>query len=69
MAFVREDPAQAYRMAIDAARIVKAGLPVVLAVLHDRAGHGAPRPRAGSAPAGHCVVSDPHPCTQSLRAA
>ncbi len=38
MAFVREDPAQAYRMAIDAARIVKAGLPVVLAVLHDRAG-------------------------------
>ena len=38
MAFVREDPAQAYRMAIDAARIVQAGLPVVLAVLHDRAG-------------------------------
>ena len=38
MAFVREDPAQAYRMAIDVARIVQAGLPVVLAVLHDRAG-------------------------------
>ncbi len=38
MTFVREDPAQSYRMAIDAARIVHAGLPVVLAVLHDRAG-------------------------------
>lgn len=38
MAFVRKDPAQSYRMAIDVARIVRAGLPVVLAVLHDRAG-------------------------------
>ena len=38
MAFVREDPAHTYRLAIDVARIVQAGLPVVLAVLHDRAG-------------------------------
>lgn len=38
MAFVQTDPAQAFRLAIDAARIAQAGLPTVLAVLHDRAG-------------------------------
>lgn len=38
MAFVQVDPAQAFRLAIDTARIAQAGLPAVLAVLHDRAG-------------------------------
>jgi len=37
-AFVQADPARPYRLALDAARITGAGLPVVLAVLHDRAG-------------------------------
>ncbi|MFI8618133.1 methyltransferase domain-containing protein [Acidovorax sp. NPDC077693] len=38
MAFVQEDPAKPYRLALDVARIHAARLPVVLAVLHDRAG-------------------------------
>ena len=38
MAFVQADPAQPYRLALDVARITQAHLPVVLAVLHDRAG-------------------------------
>ncbi|WP_298214173.1 methyltransferase domain-containing protein [Acidovorax sp.] len=38
MAFVQTDPAQPYRLALDVARILRAQLPVVLAVLHDRAG-------------------------------
>ncbi len=38
MNFVQEDPAQPYRLAIDIARMRQAHLPVVLAVLHDRAG-------------------------------
>lgn len=37
-AFVQTDPARPYRLALDVARIRDAGLPVVLAVLHDRAG-------------------------------
>ncbi len=37
-AFVRTDPAAPYRLALDAARITEAGQPLVLAVLHDRAG-------------------------------
>ncbi len=37
-AFVQQDPAKPYRLALDAARIQEAGKPVVLAVLHDRAG-------------------------------
>ncbi|AVS86004.1 glycosyl transferase family 2 [Paracidovorax avenae] len=37
-AFVRADPAAPYRLALDAARITEAGKPLVLAVLHDRAG-------------------------------
>lgn len=36
--FVRDDPAWAARHAVDLARIRAAGLPCVLAVLHDRAG-------------------------------
>lgn len=38
MAFVQADPAQPYRLALDMARIQQVQLPVVLAVLHDRAG-------------------------------
>jgi methionine biosynthesis protein MetW len=38
MAFVQADPARPYRLALDLARIAQAHLPVVLAVLHDRAG-------------------------------
>ena len=38
MAFVQADPAQPYRLALDVARITQTQLPVVLAVLHDRAG-------------------------------
>ena len=38
MAFVQADPAQPYRLALDVARIANTQLPVVLAVLHDRAG-------------------------------
>ncbi|CAN7507694.1 methyltransferase domain-containing protein [Acidovorax delafieldii] len=38
MAFVQADPAQPYRLALDMARIQRAQRPVVLAVLHDRAG-------------------------------
>lgn len=38
MAFVQADPAQPCRLALDVARINQARLPVVLAVLHDRAG-------------------------------
>ena len=38
MAFVQADPAQPYRLALDVARITQAHRPVVLAVLHDRAG-------------------------------
>ncbi|PJI99187.1 GT2 family glycosyltransferase [Acidovorax sp. 69] len=38
MAFVQADPAQPYRLALDMARIQQAQRPVVLAVLHDRAG-------------------------------
>ncbi|RYF54893.1 MAG: glycosyltransferase, partial [Comamonadaceae bacterium] len=37
-AFVQADPARPYRLALDAARIAESGLPVVLNVLHDRAG-------------------------------
>ena len=37
-AFVQADPARPYRLALDAARIVESGLPVILNVLHDRAG-------------------------------
>ncbi|HRP19774.1 MAG TPA: methyltransferase domain-containing protein [Alicycliphilus sp.] len=37
-AFVQADPARPYRLALDVARIREAHLPVVLAVLHDRAG-------------------------------
>jgi GT2 family glycosyltransferase/2-polyprenyl-3-methyl-5-hydroxy-6-metoxy-1,4-benzoquinol methylase len=37
-AFVQADPARPYRLALDVARIHDAALPVVLAVLHDRAG-------------------------------
>lgn len=36
--FVQADPARPYRLALDVARIRNAQLPVVLAVLHDRAG-------------------------------
>ena len=36
--FVREDPARLARTAVDAARILAPGLPVVLSVLHDRQG-------------------------------
>ena len=36
--FLARDPAGPYRLALDVARIASAGLPVVLAVLHDRAG-------------------------------
>ncbi|MCW5256784.1 glycosyltransferase [Verminephrobacter aporrectodeae subsp. tuberculatae] len=38
MAFVQADPARLYRLALDVARITRSKLPVVLAVLHDRAG-------------------------------
>jgi len=38
MVFVQTDPAQPCRLALDVARINQAQLPVVLAVLHDRAG-------------------------------
>ena len=38
MAFVQADPAQPYRFALDLARALAPQLPVVLAVLHDRAG-------------------------------
>ena len=38
MAFVRQDPARPYRLVLDLARITQTGLPVVLAVLHDRGG-------------------------------
>jgi GT2 family glycosyltransferase/2-polyprenyl-3-methyl-5-hydroxy-6-metoxy-1,4-benzoquinol methylase/glycosyltransferase involved in cell wall biosynthesis len=38
MAFVQTDPALPYRLALDVARITQSHLPVVLAVLHDRAG-------------------------------
>ena len=38
MAFVQQDPARPYRLALDLARMAQAGLPVVLAVLHDRSG-------------------------------
>jgi len=38
MAFVQANPAQPYRLALDVARIANTQLPVVLAVLHDRAG-------------------------------
>ena len=38
MAFVQADPAKPYRLALDVARITQTQLPVVLAVLHDRAG-------------------------------
>ncbi|WP_027995448.1 methyltransferase domain-containing protein [Simplicispira psychrophila] len=38
MAFVQQDPARPYRLALDLARIAEAHLPVVLAVLHDRGG-------------------------------
>lgn len=37
-AFVQDDPARPYRLALDVARITEARLPTVLAVLHDRAG-------------------------------
>ncbi|KQR41384.1 methyltransferase domain-containing protein [Acidovorax sp. Leaf160] len=37
-AFVQADPARPYRLALDVARIVESGLPVILNVLHDRAG-------------------------------
>ncbi|WP_287805162.1 methyltransferase domain-containing protein [Diaphorobacter sp.] len=37
-AFVQADPARPYRLALDVARIRSTGLPVVLVVLHDRAG-------------------------------
>jgi methionine biosynthesis protein MetW len=37
-AFVQADPARPYRLALDVARIAKARLPLVLAVLHDRGG-------------------------------
>lgn len=37
-AFVQADPAQPYRFALDLARVLTPRLPVVLAVLHDRAG-------------------------------
>lgn len=37
-AFVQGDPAQPYRFALDLARVLAPRLPVVLAVLHDRAG-------------------------------
>ena len=36
--FVQADPARPYRLALDVARIRKAHLPVILTVLHDRAG-------------------------------
>ncbi|WP_226858617.1 glycosyltransferase [Diaphorobacter aerolatus] len=36
--FVQADPARPYRLALDLARIRDAGLPVILTVLHDRAG-------------------------------
>lgn len=36
--FLQQDPAQAYRLALDIARITAAPKPVVLAVSHDRAG-------------------------------
>ncbi|RID98619.1 methyltransferase domain-containing protein [Simplicispira hankyongi] len=36
--FLARDPAAPYRLALDVARIASTGLPVVLAVLHDRAG-------------------------------
>jgi glycosyltransferase involved in cell wall biosynthesis len=42
LAFVRADPPRAWRAAVDLARIREGGLPVVLAVLHDRSG-GTPR--------------------------
>ncbi len=38
MAFVQQDPARPYRLALDLARMAQAGCPVVLAVLHDRGG-------------------------------
>ena len=38
MAFVQQDPARPYRLALDLARMGQAGRPVVLAVLHDRGG-------------------------------
>lgn len=38
MAFVQEDPAKPYRLLLDIARMRQVKLPVVLAVLHDRAG-------------------------------
>lgn len=38
MAFVQSDPAQPYRLALDAARLAMAGLPIILSVIHDRAG-------------------------------
>jgi GT2 family glycosyltransferase/2-polyprenyl-3-methyl-5-hydroxy-6-metoxy-1,4-benzoquinol methylase/glycosyltransferase involved in cell wall biosynthesis len=37
-AFVQDDPARPYRLALDVARIQSTALPVILAVLHDRAG-------------------------------
>lgn len=38
LAFVQADPAKPYRLALDVARIHQLHLPLVLAVLHDRAG-------------------------------
>ncbi|AVO48758.1 glycosyl transferase family 2 [Melaminivora suipulveris] len=37
-AFVQQDPAEPFRLALDVARIQKEGPPVILVVLHDRAG-------------------------------
>ncbi|SFD43226.1 Glycosyltransferase, GT2 family [Paracidovorax konjaci] len=37
-AFVQRDPAKPHRLALDAARIAEGGRPVVLNILHDRAG-------------------------------
>ena len=38
MTFVQQDPARPCRLSLDLARMAQAGLPVVLAVLHDRGG-------------------------------
>ncbi|TFZ06837.1 glycosyltransferase [Ramlibacter henchirensis] len=38
LAFIRADPARPARLAMDVARITECGLPVVLAVTHDRSG-------------------------------
>lgn len=37
-AFVQSDPARPYRLAMDAERIAESGLPVIVNVMHDRAG-------------------------------